>query len=329
MPYEKELSIAISAIESAVNLCRGVQQNLIAADTVEKNDRSPVTIADLGTQAVVFRAVHRAFPGDALIGEEDSSQLRENAELLEKVLGLTQAQDPGISKSGLLEAIDLGAGETDYRGRYWTLDPIDGTKGFLRGDQYAIALGLVENGEVKLGVLGCPNYPLDPANPDRRGAIFYAVKGAGAYQINLQDGLRKKIAVDGLNDGEKARFCESVEAAHADHDAHADISAEIGITQPPYRIDSQCKYAAVARGDASIYLRLPRSTSYREKIWDHAAGVIVVQEAGGRVSDFSGNPLNFSLGRKLSENTGILASNGALHDRALRAIAHIQQTLDG
>ncbi|MCB0306757.1 MAG: 3'(2'),5'-bisphosphate nucleotidase, partial [Calditrichaeota bacterium] len=89
MPYEKELSIAISAIESAVNLCRGVQQNLIAADTVEKNDRSPVTIADLGTQAVVFRAVHRAFPGDALIGEEDSSQLRENAELLEKVLGLT------------------------------------------------------------------------------------------------------------------------------------------------------------------------------------------------------------------------------------------------
>lgn len=329
MPYEKELSTAISAVESAVHLCRGVQQNLIAADAVEKNDRSPVTIADLGAQALVFRALHHAFPGDALIGEEDSSQLQENDELRGKVFSLAQAQIAGISEGGLLEAIDLGAGETDYRKRYWTLDPIDGTKGFLRGDQYAIALGMVENGEVVLGVLGCPNYPLDPTIPNQRGAIFYAVKNAGAYQINLQDGLRKKIAVDGLTDGAKARFCESVEAAHADHDTHAGISAEIGITQPPYRIDSQCKYAAVARGDASIYLRLPRSASYREKIWDHAAGVIIVQEAGGRVSDFSGNPLNFSLGRKLSENIGILASNGALHERTLRAIAKIQQQLEG
>lgn len=329
MPYEKELSTAISAIENAVKLCRGVQQNLIAADTVEKNDRSPVTIADLGAQAVVFRALRSAFTHDALVGEEDSSQLQENDELCEKVFNLVRAQIPGITEGGMLEAIDLGAGETDYRGRYWTLDPIDGTKGFLRGDQYAIALGLVENGEVVLGVLGCPNYPLDPAAPELRGGIFYAVKSAGAYQINLQDGLRKKIAVDGLSDGARARFCESVEAAHADHDTHAGISAEIGITQPPYRIDSQCKYAAVARGDASIYLRLPRSTSYREKIWDHAAGVIIVQEAGGRVSDFSGKPLNFSLGRKLSENAGILATNGALHDRTLRAIEKVLQPQDG
>jgi 3'(2'), 5'-bisphosphate nucleotidase len=58
--------------------------------------------------------------------------------------------------------------------RYWTLDPIDGTKGFLRGDQYAIALALVEHGEVVLGVLGCPNLP----NPDgSRGAIFAAGDG--------------------------------------------------------------------------------------------------------------------------------------------------------
>ena len=60
-------------------------------------------------------------------------------------------------------------------GRYWTLDPIDGTKGFLRGDQYAVALGLIDDGEVILGVLGCPNLPNSDGS---RGAIFSAVEGS-------------------------------------------------------------------------------------------------------------------------------------------------------
>jgi 3'(2'), 5'-bisphosphate nucleotidase len=57
--------------------------------------------------------------------------------------------------------------------RFWALDPIDGTKGFLRGDQYAIALALVENREVKLGVLACPNLHVDIRQPrGKRGCIF-------------------------------------------------------------------------------------------------------------------------------------------------------------
>ena len=80
------------------------------------------------------------------------------------------------------------------------------------------------------------------------------------------------------------------------------------------RIDSQCKYGAVARGEASIYLRLPTSESYREKIWDHAAGWMVVNAAGGRVTDARGQNLDFSLGRTLDQNRGIIATNGHLHD---------------
>ena len=113
--------------------------------------------------------------------------------------------------------------------------------------------------------------------------------------------------------------CESVVAAHAAHSVQAGIARRLGITAPPYRIDSQCKYAVVARGEASIYLRLPRDTSYREKVWDHAAGAVVVTEAGGRVTDLDGNPLDFSQGRLLANGRGIVCTNGAIHDRVLEA----------
>ena len=101
-------------------------------------------------------------------------------------------------------------------------------------------------------------------------------------------------------------------------------SAELlGITVPPYRIDSQCKYAAVARGDASIYLRLPTKKGYEEKIWDHAAGSIVIQEAGGRATDVRGDELDFSLGRTLRNNLGVVVTNGVLHDCVVAAVRNV------
>jgi 3'(2'), 5'-bisphosphate nucleotidase len=85
-------------------------------------------------------------------------------------------------------------------------------------------------------------------------------------------------------------------------------------------MDSQCKYGAVARGDASIYLRLPTRSDYQEKIWDHAAGMLVVEQAGGRVSDIDGAPLDFRHGRTLARNRGVVATAGGVHARVLEAI---------
>jgi 3'(2'), 5'-bisphosphate nucleotidase len=69
----------------------------------------------------------------------------------------------------------------------WTLDPIDGTKGFLRGGQYAVCLALVVDAQVELGVIGCPNLPSDVSNPDGpRGSIFVAVKGQGVEEVRLR-----------------------------------------------------------------------------------------------------------------------------------------------
>ena len=117
------------------------------------------------------------------------------------------------------------------------------------------------------------------------------------------------------------RFCESVETGHSDQGWSADIAGRLGITADPYRIDSQCKYAAVARGDATIYLRLPTRADYQEKIWDHAAGMFVVEQAGGRVTDIHGEPLDFSHGARLSANSGVVATNGRFHDDVIAAIS--------
>ena len=87
-------------------------------------------------------------------------------------------------------------------------------------------------------------------------------------------------------------------------------------------MDSQAKYAVLAAGGGEVLLRLlsPSRPDYREKIWDQAAGSIVITEAGGRISDLDGQPLNFSLGRTLANNRGILATNGPLHDTLLAGL---------
>ncbi|MBC6417951.1 MAG: 3'(2'),5'-bisphosphate nucleotidase, partial [Prochloron sp. SP5CPC1] len=88
------------------------------------------------------------------------------------------------------------------------------------------------------------------------------------------------------------------------------------------RVDSQAKYGIVAAGQAALYLRLPspKAPNYRENIWDHAAGSIVVEEAGGRVTDMYGKPLDFATGTKMVDNRGIVVSNGLIHDTVLAAL---------
>jgi 3'(2'), 5'-bisphosphate nucleotidase len=313
----QERRAALAAVTAAAELCRGAQGRLAEGHTLTKGDDSPVTVADFAAQAVVAGTLAEALGTFALVGEESSSDLHsdEQATLRAGVVDLVRGQLGDVETGRVLDLIELGAadGTSD---RFWTLDPIDGTKGFLRGDQYAIALALVEGGAVRLGVLGCPNLP----NPDgTTGAIFVAddtgceaVQGVGAAPTPVRVAEPSSLA--------EARFCESVESGHSSHDDAARIAERLGITAEPYRIDSQCKYAAVARGDASIYLRLPTSDTYREKIWDHAAGKFVVERAGGRVTDTRGADLDFSHGRRLEQNRGVVATSGRFHDEVVEAV---------
>lgn len=151
------------------------------------------------------------------------------------------------------------------------------------------------------------------------GVLFVAVRGQGCFQRSLTDPAEKKVTVSPESNIGNARFCESVDGGHSDQTSAADIASQLGITSPPLRMDSQCKYAAIAGGYAEIYLRVPVSTSYEENIWDHASGALLVSEAGGLVCDIRGEPLDFTLGRTLRANKGIIATNGHLHHTVLVA----------
>ena len=189
----------------------------------------------------------------------------------------------------------------------------------MRKEQYAVALALIEDGQIVLGVLGCPNLPTNGGT----GALLVARRGGGARQVPVERGGfhdGAPVGVSDVSDPTEACFCESVESGHSDQGGSAKVAARLRITAEPVRMDSQAKYAAVARGDAAIYMRLPTRKNYREKIWDHAAGTIVVEEAGGRVSDIAGRALQYTHGRQLEENRGILATNGRLHEAVLEAI---------
>ena len=324
--YDKELAAGLEAVRAAARVCRAVQQRLVTAETLEKKDKSPVTVADFASQAIVCQRLETAFPEDLLVGEEGSAELRDGSqtELSDAVVREVAAEVAGSPGSAaVLDWIDRGAADGSSA-RYWTLDPIDGTKGFLRGEQYAVALGLLEGGEVKVGLLGCPNLPDGNGG---QGALFAAVRGQGARTFALWDegdSTGSPVRVSDITDTSAARFCESVESGHSNQDEAAEIAKQLGITQEPFRIDSQCKYASVARADASIYLRMPTRADYREKIWDHAAGMIVVEEAGGRVTDVNGNALDFGHGRTLDENRGIVATCGPIHDRVIEVVRAVR-----
>ena len=320
MLYEEEKQVAIAAVTAAANLCEQVRRER-GSLAMTKPDSSPVTVADFGSQSVICQALAQAFPSDPIIGEEDSTLLRTSTEQLAQVTQYVQTQVSGATPESVAAWIDRGNGQV--ASRYWTLDPIDGTKGYVRGDQYAIALALVEGSEVKLGVLGCPALPFDIAHPEQeRGVLFVAVRGQGTTMIPLDGGTPRSIYVRHSDDVGSLRLVASVEPGHSNAPLQAAVTQAVGLSASPVRLDSQAKYGVVARGEAALYLRLPFSPSSqkRQNTWDHAAGTLLVEEAGGRVSDMYGKPLDFSCGIKLANNQGIIASNGAIHEAVLAAI---------
>ncbi|TVY53976.1 3'(2'),5'-bisphosphate nucleotidase [Lachnellula cervina] len=347
--YSKELEVAELAVQRAALLTKKVFHEK-AKGTISKDDKSPVTIGDFGAQALIIQAIKKNFPDDEVVGEEEASTLRQDHKLRDEIWALVEGTKltdgdaekvlggPIESVDAMLNAIDAGNSAGGSKGRIWALDPIDGTKGFLRGGQYAVCLALMVDGDVKVGVLGCPNLPVDDSAPlaadagvdqtdsEGKGVLFSAVLGQGATSRPLGTaGLAKSqpIHMKPVKDITQATFCESVEAGHSSHGDQSAIATKLKISKPSVRMDSQAKYASIARGAGDIYLRLPVSATYQEKIWDHAAGDIIVREAGGQVTDSLGRRLDFSKGRTLAENKGVVAAPAAVHGQVLAVVMEV------
>ncbi|KAL3377339.1 hypothetical protein AABB24_003644 [Solanum stoloniferum] len=366
--YSKEVEIAVRAVHMACLLCQRVQENLLSESSEHvhsKEDDSPVTIADWSVQAIVSWVLSEAYGSNvSIVAEEDVEALSKASAtgLLEAVVrtvnecladaprfGL-KGPDTDLDAKAVLEAISRCSLAGARGSKFWVLDPVDGTLGFVRGDQYAIALALIKDGEPVLGVLGCPNYPmkkewlsyqngyrrilsrLTPSTSESsdRGSVLYARKGGGkAWMQPLLHGENKfvwpnsarEIRVSSIDNPALATFCEPVEKANSSHSFTAGLAHSVGLRNQPLRVYSMVKYAAIARGDAEIYMKFARA-GYKEKIWDHAAGVLIIEEAGGVVTDAGGQPLDFSKGEYLEGlDRGIIACAGAkLHETIIGAV---------
>ena len=328
MPFNPAAALVSISLASKLAAAAAKDRDRIAGSL--KDDRSPVTVADLAVQALITLTlrtlgdshIHRLVAeesGATLEGEEGALIGNEVLALLKKALAPTDiaavtpksvAEVRAILDGGDFQPVD---NETEP---YWCLDPIDGTKGFLRGGQFALALALIEKNEPVFGVLGCPHLPLGQASDygaiDPYGSTYVGMDGFAGSAAGAPDTLDAFGAIHVTNTPKESvvRTCLSYEKAHSDKDRTSALLEEAGVSIEPIRIDSQCKYAMVASGRADLYLRLARG-EYREKSWDHAAGTAVVRAAGGVVEDMAGTPLAFK-GRLLETAGGICVRTPAI-----------------
>jgi 3'(2'), 5'-bisphosphate nucleotidase len=207
-----------------------------------KADGSPLTLADLAAHRIIVEGLARLTPGIPVLSEE---------------------------------AADISYTERAQWTRFWLVDPLDGTKEFIkRNGEFTVNIALIENGEPVLGVVYAP--VLD--------VCYYAARGAGAF---MQRGnlAAQTISVKSRAAGETIKVVASR--------SHSDARTEALLKQlNDYQcisMGSSLKLCMVAEGAAHFYPRLGPTME-----WDTAAAHAVVNEAGGRVCDLAGDELHYN-----------------------------------
>jgi histidinol-phosphatase len=224
---------------------------------MQKADQTPVTQADQEAEAAIVERLRQAFPDVGFLGEE--------------------------------------YGEQGHQGRRWIVDPIDGTKNFVRGIPYwATLLALEEEGEVTLGVVHAP----------ATGELYWARRGHGAW---LDDARLRVSPVDRLADAMLVHSSLNLLRALEGGRYWDGFVRLVDRTDRQRGFGDYLGYTFVLRGQAEIMLEADL------KPWDLAPFRVLFEEAGGRFTDFAGRPTIYS-------GTAV-ASNGRLHAEALALLS--------
>ncbi|MBE0689964.1 MAG: hypothetical protein IH587_07560 [Anaerolineae bacterium] len=313
-----DLTPLFPVIFQAVELARHVRH--LALEHSDKGGNDPVTIADYGIQALLLRAMNTHYPDDGIIAEEDSEhffalvspdQQRLIANLLGEVLG-----EP-VHTDDIAHWLDYG--QKRVCSRMWTIDPIDGTRGYVSGRRYSVAIGLLVDHQPAAGLLACAEYPDD----DGHGVLFYTHDGVAYAQPMSDTRPPRSIHVSDTDDPALLRTVVSTDAIEIDLPRVQPVLAAAHIASEFDYVDGQDKYAMVAAGDVDFYLRPERPDFRPHNIWDHVPGVAIVQAAGGIVSDLDGEPLDFSQGKTLPKQ-GVVVSSASAYPRVLDAVRHVR-----
>ena len=209
-----------------------------------KCDGSPVTEADLAADRILGEGLARLAPDIPALSEE-------------RVQG---AKPP-------------------FRGSFFLIDPLDGTKEFVAGrSEFTINLALVTNGMPLLGIIGAPAL----------GWLWRGLVGRGAERLRLNEagrGAAEPIHTRPLP-GQGEPWIAAVSRSHGDQRTEAFIASRPGAVREP--LGSAVKFGRVAEGTVDIYPRLAPTSE-----WDIAAGHAIVTAGGGKVTDADGRPVRF------------------------------------
>ncbi|RPI52903.1 MAG: hypothetical protein EHM55_15320 [Acidobacteria bacterium] len=298
------------AVGRAAELARSIQRHAPLRHV--KNDMTPLTVADLAAQAIIASALERAFPDVPLVAEEDASPLDgdDGRRLAAETLTLARSSLPDLTHRDLVRLLNSGRGSR--ADRCWALDPVDGTEGFLRGGHYVVSLALLEGHQPTLAMLACPTLGRTGVDVATEGLVMIARRGGGTWITPMGSLDYQRVHVSDVYALGDARVLRSFVDSHIDVDRTNRVLQTARVGRSPILMDSQAKHMAIAAGRADLFVRIPAG-DYREYIWDHAAGALAIEEAGGCVTDLEGRPLDFQTGRRLERNRGLVAANRHLH----------------
>ena len=227
----------------------------------------PVTVADRRASEIIVGGIQAAFTEDLVISEE-----------------LPAAADV------------LASGR-----RAWLVDPIDGTKDFIRGDDgFSVMIGLLVDGRPVMGVVHQPTL----------GRTFFATPDGGAHVV-VGDAVTR-LRVSDIALAAEARLVAS--ASHRSEDIDR-VKRELGIADELNVGSVGVKLALIALGSRDLYVNPAAKT----KAWDTCAPEAILVQAGGRLGDFTGAWLDYR--GELAHRRGLIASNGLVHDEVLAKLA--------
>lgn len=189
---------------------------------------------------------------------------------------------------------------------FWVVDPVDGTKGFIdQNGEFALMVSLV-NGTKP--VLGAVYHPL-------KRVCYFARKGQGSFVMDINGAIPWPRGVSKVSQFDEMRMLVS---RHHLQESDSQIAKQLGVQTLIPHDSFGLKVGLIANGKAEIYL----TTSGKTSIWDSAPNIVILEEAGGKITDLNGNDLIVDPNNRYNEN-GILATNGLRHEEILETVRKV------
>lgn len=267
MNLSQELNVAINLAKTAGKAIMEFYDSefLVEEKTTKDNFTEPVTIADKTASKIIVEGLAETFPDDGILSEEEI----DTDERLEK-------------------------------NRLWLIDPMDGTKGFVqKNGDFAVQIGLAENGEAILGVVFLPLH----------NTLYFASKENGAFLVE-NDETPQRLQVS-----DKMDFTEMSLAVSRDHRSPrmSKLVEHFAVSKEIERGSVGLKVGLIATQICDLYIHL----SPRTKHWDSAAPEVILQEAGGKLTDLFGENIIYNT-FDVHNHNGILATNGISHEKTVK-----------